>query len=85
MNMMAGQFINSANAAVDPSSSDAMRLLDAKPAGVNEQKERQALKNQTSSNIMFVRGETQGVGYNGKMVNPDVIDIGDSDDNAGSK
>lgn len=82
VNMMAAQFINSANAAVDSSNADAMRLLDAKATAVNEQKERQALKNQTSSNIMFVRGETQGAGSNGKVVNPDEIDIGDSDDDA---
>uniref|UniRef100_A0A1A9VU83 Uncharacterized protein n=1 Tax=Glossina austeni TaxID=7395 RepID=A0A1A9VU83_GLOAU len=62
MNMMAAQFINSANAAVDSSNSGAMCLLDAKATAANEQKERQALKNETFSNIIFLRGETQGAG-----------------------
>uniref|UniRef100_A0A1A9WIW5 Suppressor of forked domain-containing protein n=1 Tax=Glossina brevipalpis TaxID=37001 RepID=A0A1A9WIW5_9MUSC len=82
VNMMAAQFINSVNATAESSNTDAMRQLDAKVTAVNEQKERQALKNQTSSNIMFVRGETHGRGNNDKVINPDEIDIGDSDEDA---
>lgn len=82
VNMMAAQFIAN-NSAADAAAGDAMRMLDAKAAEANSQQQQQnqsILKPQTSSNIMFVRGETQGGAAKHKIINPDEIDIGDSDD-----
>lgn len=80
VNMMAAQFIAN-NTAADAAAGDAMRMLDAKAAeAINQQKEKPPLKPQTSSNIMFVRGETQGGAAKDKVINPDEIDIGDSDE-----
>lgn len=80
VNMMAAQFIAN-NADKDAAGGDAMSLLNAKAAEVNnQQKDKAPLKPQTSSNIMFVRGETQGGSAKDKVVNPDEIDIGDSDE-----
>lgn len=57
-------------------SMDSMRLLEAKAASnINDNSSKL-----TSGIISFVRGETQGVGKVSKVVNPDEIDIGDSDD-----
>lgn len=82
VNMMAAQFIAN-NSAADAAAGDAMRMLDAKAAEANSQQQQQdhsILKPQTSSNIMFVRGETQGGAAKDKVINPDEIDIGDSED-----
>lgn len=87
VNMMAAQFLNTTNgAAADAgagpgTSSDAMRLLEEKARqAASEAKQKPVEK--AASNIMFVRGETQG-GAKGKdntVINPDEIDIGDSDE-----
>lgn len=85
VNMMAAQFLNTnSGAAADAgagSGSDAMRMLEEKArqaAAEAKQKPSQT----TSSNIMFVRGETQGGSKtkDNTVVNPDEIDIGDSDE-----
>lgn len=81
VNMMAAQFMSNNNPSDSSSNADAMRMLDAKASEANnQQKTAAALKPQTSSNIMFVRGETQGGSAKDKVVNPDEIDIGDSDE-----
>lgn len=82
VNMMAAQFMSNNTTEVN-TNADAMRLLDAKASEANNQQQKTtatALKPQTSSNIMFVRGETQGGSAKDKVVNPDEIDIGDSDE-----
>lgn len=84
VNMMAAQFLN--NGAADAGAGngaepDAMRLLDEKTRqAAAEAKQKPAEK--AASNIMFVRGETQGGAKNKEntVVNPDEIDIGDSDE-----
>lgn len=82
VNMMAAQFLNqtSASSAAADVGGDAMRLLDAKAAAEQQARQQQTLKPQTNGNIMFVRGETQGGNAKDKVVNPDEIDIGDSDE-----
>lgn len=84
VNMMAAQFLSSsstAQTAADAAGNDAMRALEAKATeAAAAAKDKQTLKPQTSSNIMFVRGETQGGSAKDKVVNPDEIDIGDSDE-----
>ncbi|XP_018799467.1 PREDICTED: pre-mRNA-splicing factor SYF1 [Bactrocera latifrons] len=82
VNMMAAQFLNqpTAGGANAEGAGDAMRLLEAKAAAEQQARQQQTLKPQTSSNIMFVRGETQGGNAKDKVVNPDEIDIGDSDE-----
>jgi len=85
VNMMAAQFLNTNNgAAADAgagSGSDAMRLLEEKARqAAAEAKQKPTEK--AASNIMFVRGETQG-GAKDKdntVINPDEIDIGESDE-----
>lgn len=80
VNMMAAQMVNSTAGTVAdlaPGVKDGMRLLEAKAAELSKQ---QAQKAQQNSNIMFVRGETQGIGEKDKVVNPDEIDIGDESD-----
>ncbi|XP_005178581.1 pre-mRNA-splicing factor syf1 homolog [Musca domestica] len=83
VNMMAAQFMTS-NAPADAAGTDAMRQLDAKAteaAATQQQKlPPQPPKPSGASNIMFVRGETQGGAARDKVVNPDEIDIGDSED-----
>ena len=87
VNMLAAQFLSSSTAtASDAAGTDAMRLLEAKAtmaaadaAAAAAARDKQTLKPQTSANIMFVRGETQGSGWD-KIVNPDEIDIGESDE-----
>ena len=85
VNMMAAQFIAN-NTAAEAAAGDAMRMLDAKASEASNQQQQQQqkdtsiLKPQTSSNIMFVRGETQGGNAKDKVVNPDEIDIGESDE-----
>lgn len=85
VNMMAAQFMTT-NTPADAAGSDAMRQLDAKAmeAASNQQGNKApqppVTKPATSSNIMFVRGETQGGAAKDKVVNPDEIDIGDSDE-----
>ncbi|XP_033253726.1 pre-mRNA-splicing factor syf1 homolog [Drosophila miranda] len=86
VNMMAAQFVNTNRNGVAAdagagSGPDAMRLLEEKARqAAAEAKQKPAEK--AASNIMFVCGETQG-GAKGKentVVNPDEIDIGDSED-----
>uniref|UniRef100_T1P7U2 Tetratricopeptide repeat protein n=1 Tax=Musca domestica TaxID=7370 RepID=T1P7U2_MUSDO len=83
VNMMAAQFMTS-NAPADAAGTDAMRQLDAKAteAAASQQQKLppQPPKPSGASNIMFVRGETQGGAARDKVVNPDEIDIGDSED-----
>ncbi|XP_073845957.1 pre-mRNA-splicing factor SYF1 fand [Musca autumnalis] len=83
VNMMAAQFMTN-NTPADAAGTDAMRQLDAK---ATEAANSQAMKpppppkpSGGASNIMFVRGETQGGAARDKVVNPDEIDIGDSDE-----
>ncbi|XP_033251102.1 pre-mRNA-splicing factor syf1 homolog [Drosophila miranda] len=86
VNMMAAQFVNTNTNGVAAdagagSGPDAMRLLEEKARqAAADAKQKPAEK--AASNIMFVRGETQG-GAKGKentVFNPDEIDIGDSED-----
>lgn len=84
VNMMAAQMMNSAvsgtGATVEGVPKDSMRLLEAKAAAMNTNAgapTQSATGAQKASNIMFVRGETQGVPSDGRVVNPDEIDIGD--------
>lgn len=85
VNMMAAQFLNTNNgAAADAgagSGSDAMRMLEEKARqAAAEAKQKPTEK--AASNIMFVRGETQGGSKtkDNTVINPDEIDIGDSDE-----
>ncbi|XP_033250872.1 pre-mRNA-splicing factor syf1 homolog [Drosophila miranda] len=86
VNMMAAQFVNTNTNGVAAdagagSGPDAMRLLEEKACqAAAEAKQKPAEK--AASNIMFVRGETQGgaKGKENKVVNPDEIGIGDSED-----
>lgn len=84
VNMMAAQMMNSAvgTGAVEGVPQDGMRLLEAKAAAANASKPVPSAGGQKPSNIMFVRGETQGLPSDkARIVNPDEIDIGeDSDD-----
>lgn len=87
VNMMAAQMMNStvggpAGAPVEGVPQDSMRLLEAKAAAMNTNAGAATISGaQKASNIMFVRGETQGVpSDNGRVVNPDEIDIGDDSD-----
>lgn len=73
VNMMSAQMLSSAAGAAGtvsdlaPGMKDGMRMLEAKAAEM-------AVANK--GNIMFVRGETQGLKESGeKVVNPDEIDI----------
>lgn len=81
VNMMSAQMLNSAAALAGtvadlaPGVKDGMRLLEAKAA------EMAGTSVSKATNIMFVRGETQGDKDKGdKVVNPDEIDIDDDDD-----
>ncbi|XP_033253065.1 pre-mRNA-splicing factor syf1 homolog [Drosophila miranda] len=82
VNMMAAQNTNGVAADAGAGSGpDAMRLLEEKARqAAAEAKQKPAEK--AASNIMFVRGETQGAakGKENTVVNPDEIDIGDSED-----
>lgn len=85
VNMMAAQMMNSAvgTGVVEGVPQDGMRLLEAKAAAANAaNKTVPATGGQKPSNIMFVRGETQGLPSDkNRIVNPDEIDIGeDSED-----
>lgn len=87
VNMMAAQMTNSGVAGgtvadLAPGAKDGMRMLEAKAIEMNaEGVKSNGLKAAASSNIMFVRGETQGLpGQGEKVVNPDEIDIGDESD-----
>jgi len=85
VNMMAAQFLNTNNgAAADAGAGagpDAMRVLEEKARQAAAEAKQKAPE-KASSNIMFVRGETQGGAKDKKdtVVNPDEIDIGDSDE-----
>ncbi|CAG9566666.1 unnamed protein product [Danaus chrysippus] len=76
VNMMSAQMLGSAAQAAGtisdlaPGMKDGMRLLEAKAA---------EMAVQSKGNIMFVRGETQGLKENDKVVNPDEIDIDDEE------
>ncbi|XP_044761023.1 pre-mRNA-splicing factor syf1 homolog [Coccinella septempunctata] len=80
VNMMSAQMITSANSGAStvadlaPGANDGMRLLEAKAAEMAGM----TTANPGLNKIMFVRGETQG-SREEKVVNPDEIDIGDSD------
>lgn len=76
INMMAAQMLNSQVIAASDATPtmDSMKLLEAKAAEMAKEKPA------AGSNIMFVRGETQGLAEKNKIVNPDEIDIGDSDE-----
>lgn len=80
INMMAAQMMHQTAVASTVSDLapgvDSMRLLEAKAAEMAVNKEKPV---GAGSNIMFVRGETQGLAEKNKIVNPDEIDIGDSD------
>ena len=82
VNMMSAQMLNSAAsvagtvADLAPGLKDGMRMLEAKAVEMAG-----SSSTATGGNIMFVRGETQGVKGNAeKVVNPDEIDIGDEDE-----
>lgn len=95
INMMAAQYMGGASSAAAASTSDAskdaMKALEAKAAALAMQQQQGetnggdtaaagAAKSVTSgSNIMFVRGETHGVGDGTKVVNPDEIALDDDD------
>lgn len=82
VNMMAAQMINSAVAGtvadLTPGVKDSMRLLEAKAASMANNANNAPAKG--GSNIMFVRGETQGLPDKAKVSNPDEIDIDDESD-----
>lgn len=93
VNMMAAQYLATPAASSADANKDAMRALEAKAAELAKQQQQQgekangdtpavsAVKSGTSgSNIMFVRGETQGVGDGTKVVNPDEIELDDDSD-----
>lgn len=85
VNMMAAQFLSTNNgAAADAGAGagpDAMRLLEEKARQAAAESKQKPIE-KAASNIMFVRGETQGGAKDKKdtVVNPDEIDIGDSDE-----
>ncbi|VVD00889.1 unnamed protein product [Leptidea sinapis] len=83
VNMMSAQMLGSSTQAAGtvsdlaPGMKDGMRLLEAKAAEM-------AVHNK--GNIMFVRGETQGLKESAdKVVNPDEIDIDEESDNSGDE
>lgn len=75
VNMMAAQMVHSSAPPVE-AQRDGMRLLEAKAIEIAAV----APPKPSGSNIMFVRGETQGLSEKDKVVNPDEIDIDDDDD-----
>lgn len=84
VNMMAAQMMTSTGGSADSASNakDAMRLLEAKAAemAVKSGGAGNSATGQKASNIMFVRGETQGISDKDKVVNPDEIDIDEDSD-----
>ncbi|XP_037051652.1 pre-mRNA-splicing factor syf1 homolog [Bradysia coprophila] len=86
VNMMAAQMMNSGVggtvADLAPGVKDGMRLLEAKAASmaVNNMPPPAVPAAKGGSNIMFVRGETQGLPDKAKVSNPDEIDIDDESD-----
>lgn len=88
VNMMAAQMMNSAVggtlADLTPGGKDSMRLLEQKAAALaaaNSMPPPAAIPAaKGGSNIMFVRGETQGLPDKAKVSNPDEIDIDDESD-----
>ncbi|GAB0087733.1 Pre-mRNA-splicing factor syf1 homolog [Sergentomyia squamirostris] len=97
VNMMAAQMTGSVAggtvADLAPGAKDGMRMLEAKAIEMNAEAAKSngvkppqaATAAGGASNIMFVRGETQGLpGQQGeKVVNPDEIDIDDDDEEDG--
>ncbi|KAK9871432.1 hypothetical protein WA026_012807 [Henosepilachna vigintioctopunctata] len=83
VNMMSAQMLTSASTAAGtvadlaPGAKDGMRLLEAKAAEMAGSSGSVSRAN----NIMFVRGETQGANQ-GKVVNPDEINLDDADDDS---
>ncbi|KAM3964811.1 pre-mRNA-splicing factor SYF1 fand [Aphomia sociella] len=80
VNMMSAQMLSSAAQAAGtvsdlaPGMKDGMRMLEAKAA---------EMAVQNKGNIMFVRGETQGLKESSeKVVNPDEIDINEESENS---
>lgn len=79
VNMMSAQMLSSAAQAAGtisdlaPGMKDGMRMLEAKAAEIAVQ---------SKGNIMFVRGETQGLKEQDKVVNPDEIDIDEESENS---
>lgn len=80
VNMMSAQMLSSAAQAAGtvsdlaPGMKDGMRMLEAKAAEIAVQ---------SKGNIMFVRGETQGLkDSSDKVVNPDEIDIDEESENS---
>lgn len=80
VNMMSAQMLSSAAQAAGtvsdlaPGMKDGMRMLEAKAAEIAVQ---------SKGNIMFVRGETQGLKESSdKVVNPDEIDIDEESENS---
>ncbi|XP_047514191.1 pre-mRNA-splicing factor syf1 homolog [Pieris napi] len=80
VNMMSAQMLSSAAQAAGtvsdlaPGMKDGMRMLEAKAA---------EMAVQSKGNIMFVRGETQGLkDSSDKVVNPDEIDIDEASENS---
>lgn len=86
VNMMAAQMMNSAGAGtvadLTPGVTDSMRMLEAKAASMaaNIMPPPAVPPAKAGSNIMFVRGETQGLPDRAKVANPDEIDIDDESD-----
>lgn len=87
VNMMAAQFLNTNNdTAADAANGgrDAMRLLEekARQAAAASAEAKQKPAEKAAMDITFVRGETQGGAKknNNTVVNPDEIDIGDSEE-----
>lgn len=78
VNMMTAQLLQpGSNGAEIPQ--DNMKLLEAKALELMKEKAA-AVPKASDGNIMFVRGETQGLKEKDKVVNPDQIDIDDDDD-----
>lgn len=82
VNMMAAQMMSTSSSGtivnLVPGAKDGMRLLEAKAVEISKTVPKPT--NSAVSNIMFVRGETQGIGEKDKVVNPDEIDINEESD-----
>ncbi|KAJ6633746.1 Pre-mRNA-splicing factor syf1 like [Pseudolycoriella hygida] len=85
VNMMTAQMMNSAVGGtisdLSPGVKDGMRLLEAKAAmAANSMPPPAVPAAKSGGNIMFIRGETQGLPDKAKVSNPDEIDIDDESD-----
>lgn len=71
INMMTAQLSNND---VDQTTTDGMHLLNTQMSAMN------AKQNTKNINITFIRGETQGISKKEQELNPDEIDISESDE-----